>query len=84
MKIKILGIPIKVTTVAVFGAGFMLGSRSGRGPWDAALAKWNELRDRAEGVLGEVPAKEAAPDGGTGASERASMGDPPPGAATPM
>ncbi|MGH8972910.1 MAG: hypothetical protein ACRD0C_06865 [Acidimicrobiia bacterium] len=39
----------KPTTMAIFGLGFLAGSRSGRGPWNAFENKVSQLQNRTGG-----------------------------------
>ena len=39
----------KPTTMAIFGLGFLAGSRSGRGPWNAFENKVSQLQNRTTG-----------------------------------
>ena len=34
----------RATMMTVFGAGFLLGSKQGTGPWEKAMAKFNEFQ----------------------------------------
>ena len=36
----------RIPTLTVFGAGFLLGSRSGPGAWEKATAKFNDLQGK--------------------------------------
>jgi hypothetical protein len=40
----------KPTTMAVFGIGFLAGSRSGKGPWNAFENKFSQLQNRTGGI----------------------------------
>jgi hypothetical protein len=37
----------KPTTMAIFGLGFLAGSRSGRGPWNAVENRISQLQNRS-------------------------------------
>ena len=52
MKVKVLGMRFRFTTVAALGIGFLLGSKTGTGPWDQFMAKVSELQGRADGSTG--------------------------------
>ena len=41
----------KPTTMAVFGLGFLAGSRSGRGPWNAVENRISQLQSRTGGDM---------------------------------
>ncbi len=41
----------KPTTMAIFGIGFLAGSRSGRGAWNAFENKVSQLQNRSGGSL---------------------------------
>lgn len=45
----------RMMTLSTFGAGFLLGSRSGREAWDKAQAKFNELTGKAQEQLENNP-----------------------------
>jgi len=36
----------RIPTLTVFGAGYLLGSRSGPGAWEKAMAKFNDLQGK--------------------------------------
>lgn len=40
---------LRIRTLLALGIGFLLGSRAGRGPWDAVAAKVADLRSRRDG-----------------------------------
>ncbi len=40
---------LKPTTLAIFGIGFLAGSRAGRKPWDTVQGKVSELQHRGNG-----------------------------------
>jgi hypothetical protein len=40
---------LKPTRLAIFGIGFLAGSRAGRKPWDTFQGKVSELQHRAAG-----------------------------------
>jgi hypothetical protein len=42
----------KPTTMAIFGLGFLAGSRSGKGPWNAFENKVSQLQNRTGGGKG--------------------------------
>jgi hypothetical protein len=42
----------KPTTMAIFGLGFLAGSRSGKGPWNAFENKVSQLQNRTGGGTG--------------------------------
>jgi hypothetical protein len=46
MKVKVLGMRFRFTTVAAMGIGFMLGSKAGTGPWDSLVAKISQYQGR--------------------------------------
>ncbi|MGH9039516.1 MAG: hypothetical protein ACRDZ3_04725 [Acidimicrobiia bacterium] len=58
----------KPTTMAIFGLGFLAGSRSGRAAWDAVENKVSQMQNRNVGGLYGNGAK-AMPD----ADDRTSM-----------
>lgn len=45
----------RITTLTIFGAGFLLGSRSGREAWEKAQAKFNEFSGKAKDELENNP-----------------------------
>jgi hypothetical protein len=42
----------KPTTMAIFGIGFLAGSRSGKGAWNAVESKVSQLQNRTGGGTG--------------------------------
>lgn len=36
-------VPVRMRTLVVFGAGYLLGSRAGTGPWERAVAVVREF-----------------------------------------
>ena len=42
----------KPTTMAIFGLGFLAGSRSGRGAWNAVENRISQLQNRSSGDSG--------------------------------
>lgn len=46
MKLRVLGIPVRITTLLALGAGFLAGSRAGRGPWEQLVAKASQYQGR--------------------------------------
>jgi hypothetical protein len=57
----------KPTRMAIFGLGFLAGSRAGRGPWDAVEKKISQLQNRTGGedTYGNGMRSMASPEGGT-------------------
>lgn len=41
-------------TLALFGIGFLAGSRAGRGPWDKAQAGMGQMKDKISGSGGSA------------------------------
>jgi len=37
----------RVTSLGLLGAGFLLGSRAGEGPWNKARAGWKRFQEKA-------------------------------------
>jgi hypothetical protein len=56
----------KPTTMAIFGIGFLAGSRSGRGAWNAFENKVSELQNRSSGgtTHGNGAGSMNSPEGG--------------------
>jgi hypothetical protein len=56
----------KPTRMAIFGLGFLAGSRAGRGAWDAVENKVSQLQHKTGGG-NDYPngARMASPEGGT-------------------
>lgn len=53
---KLFGFPLR--TWLTFAVGFLLGSRAGRGPWDRAVVRFNQLQEKAKcGYSGHVKGK---------------------------
>jgi hypothetical protein len=46
MKLRVLGVKLRLGTVAALGVGFLLGSRAGRGPWDSLSSKLSQYQSR--------------------------------------
>lgn len=64
----------KPTTMFIFGAGFLAGSRSGRGAWNAFESKVSELQNRrSSGTSGHGNGMRAmnSPEGGATKKEGA-------------
>lgn len=57
----------KPTKMAIFGLGFLAGSRAGRGPWDAVEHKVSQLQNRTGGGnnYGNGSGSMASPQGST-------------------
>jgi hypothetical protein len=57
----------KPTNMAIFGLGFLAGSRAGRGPWDAVENKLCQLQNRSGGGndYGNGMRSTNSPEGGT-------------------
>ena len=57
----------KPTTIAIFGLGFLAGSRAGRGAWDAVENKVSQLQNRGGGgdSYGNGMRSVNSPEGGT-------------------
>ena len=57
----------KPTRMAIFGLGFLAGSRAGRGPWDAVESKFSQLQNRTGGGKGYGNGMRSmnSPEGGT-------------------
>ena len=57
----------KPTTMAIFGAGFLAGSRAGRGAWEAVENKVSQLQNRTGGGndYGDGLRQIDSPEGGT-------------------
>jgi hypothetical protein len=56
----------KPTRLAIFGLGFLAGSRSGRGAWDAVENKVSQLQNRSGGGTnhGNGTGSMKSPEGG--------------------
>jgi hypothetical protein len=56
----------KPTTMAIFGLGFLAGSRSGKGPWNAFENKVSQLQNRTGGgnSYGNGTRSTYSPEGG--------------------
>ena len=37
----------RVRSLGMLGAGFLLGSRAGRGPWNQAMTAWHRFQEKA-------------------------------------
>jgi hypothetical protein len=48
----------RVRRMTLFGLGFLLGSRTGRGPWDKTVKTWNQVQDKAGASLNRTQVKE--------------------------
>lgn len=46
MRIKFMGLRFRTTTLLALGAGFLLGSRAGRGPWESVVSKISQYQGR--------------------------------------
>lgn len=46
MKVRVLGIRLRPMTALALGAGFLLGSRAGRGPWESLTSKLAQYQGR--------------------------------------
>lgn len=40
---------VRMRTLGMFGAGFLAGSRAGRGPWEKAQASMDQLKEKVNG-----------------------------------
>jgi hypothetical protein len=49
---------LRIRRMTMFGVGFLLGSRAGRGPWDKTVATWNQVQDKAGAGLRRTQVKE--------------------------
>jgi hypothetical protein len=41
----------RIRRMTLLGAGFLLGSRAGRGPWDKAAGAWRQVQEKVGSAL---------------------------------
>lgn len=67
---------LRPKTLALFGIGFLAGSRAGHGPWEKAQASMDQMKEKISGTMGSGSGSSTSSTSSTGIDGQWSKKEP--------